>query len=96
MFVVMKTEKELSENSYNPYLKIAAPSDLSREAYGRRLLLRNDDYIESQNDKYVHYQSDGTIVKEISIQQNSDGIDIENRIELLKTYLYDNNLISLS
>lgn len=96
MFVVMKTEKELSENSYNPYLKIAAPSDLSRESYGRRLLLRNDDYIESQNDKYVHYQSDGTIVKEISIPQNSDGIDIENRIELLKTYLNDNNLISLS
>ncbi len=96
MFVVMKTEKELSENSYNPYLKIAAPKELSRASYGRRILLRDDDYIESQNDRYEHYQSDGSLVHILPIKQNSEGVDVENRIELLQAYLQNNNLLSAS
>ena len=90
MFRVMLTETRLSENSYYPSLKAASDSHLSKEHYGDRLIF-DDEYITCTKDSYVRRKNeDDSIVETISIAQNINGIDTEDRIIVLKNYIEKN------
>lgn len=90
MFLVMQTKTQLSQNSYYPYLKVAADSHLSKDDMGQRLIF-GDEHIICTNNSYLRRKNeDGAIVDTISITQNSDGIDTEDRIIVLKNYIKAN------
>ena len=90
MFLVMQTERQISENSYYPYLKVASEAHLSRDDMGRRLIF-GDEHIICTNNSYLRRKNEGDeIVDTIAIAQNSDGIDTEDRIIVLKNYIEAN------
>ena len=87
LFSVLQTKSYWSQNTYVPYLKEADDTHLSRDAMGQRLVY-NDVYIICHNDSYtVHHREDNTLAETIPIAQNAAGIDTEDRIVKLKSYL---------
>lgn len=87
LFSVMQTKTQLSQNTYIPFLKAASDSHLSRDDMGQRLIF-GDEHIVCTNNSYLRRKNeDETIVDTISIIQNSDGTDIEDRIIVLKNYI---------
>ncbi len=87
MFSVMQTKSQWSQNTYMPYLKEADDAHLSRDYLGQRLVY-SDIYITCDNDAYiVHSNEDGSIAETLTISQNADGIDTEDRIIKLKDYI---------
>ena len=90
MFLVMQTRQQLSGNSYYPYLKVASESHLSKDDMGQRLVF-GDEHIICTNNSYLRRKNeDESIVDTISIPQNEDGIDTEDRIIVLKNYIKAN------
>ncbi len=90
---VMITDTKVSENSYNPFLKIAAPGLISREHYGQRVIFP-EVYITCENSHYAIFDKESdTEIKRIPIKQNENGTDTEDRIVLLKRYLEENRLM---
>ena len=86
-FRVMQTESRLSESSYAPALKAASDSHLSKKDYGDRLIF-DDEYITCEKDSYlIRKNKDDSFVGSIEIKQNANGIDIEDRIIVLKNYI---------
>ncbi|MBR4153208.1 MAG: DUF262 domain-containing protein [Selenomonadaceae bacterium] len=95
-FAVMSTEKRLSTNSYQPFLKEVEVNDnISREHLGMRLIF-GDYYVECENDSYVvkNLETDKEEDR-LTITQRKIGdrlIDTEDRIkkfaEWAKGYLY--------
>ena len=89
LFSVMQTKLQWSQNTYIPFLKAASDSHLSRDNMGQRLIFGNE-HIICTNGSYIRRKNaDDSIVEVISITQNDDGIDIEDRITLLKNYIVD-------
>lgn len=87
LFSVMQTKSQWSQNTYLPYLKEVDEDHLSRDDMGQRLIY-GDEYIICDNSKYLLCKNEGDeVVETITINQNSDGIDIEDRIEKLKQYI---------
>lgn len=87
LFSVMQTKSQWSQNTYMPYLKIADNEHLSRDDLGQRLTY-SDTYIVCENAAYVvKSNADDSIVDTVTINQNENGIDTEDRILTLKTYL---------
>lgn len=83
---VMLTETKLSENTYQPFLKLIDDDYLSRDYCGQYIILENV-YIECGNDAYIIKDNESEDeVERIRIDQNENGIDVENRIEKLKKY----------
>ena len=79
----MQTETKWSENTYQPFLKLVDDKRLSRDYCGQYIILENV-YIECANDAYLIKDNETEEeVNRITILQNSDGVDIENRIEKL-------------
>lgn len=90
MFLVMKTKTQLSQNSYNPYLKVASPTHLSKDHMGQRLVFGNE-HIICTNNFYLRRDNEyESIIDTISIAQKEEGIDTEDRIIVLKNYIKDN------
>lgn len=90
MFLVMQTKTQLSQNSYYPYLKVASESHLSKDDMGQRLIF-GDEHIICTNNSYLRRKNaDNTVIDTISIAQNENGIDTEDRITVLKNYIKDN------
>ena len=90
MFLVMQTRQQLSGNSYYPYLKVASESHLSKDDMGQKLVF-GDEHIICTNNSYLRRKNeDESIVDTISIPQNEDGIDTEDRIIVLKNYIKAN------
>ena len=90
MFSVMQTKTYLSQNTYLPFLKIASDSHLSRDDMGQRLVF-GDEYIICTNNSFLRRKNeDDEIVDIVTIAQNEDGIDTEDRIILLKAYIKEN------
>lgn len=85
-FKVMWTERHLSENAYNPFLKaIDINKQLARESYGDRIIM-DKVYIESTNNRYVYRSVEtGKECGDITIEQDDNGVDKEDRI--LKFYI---------
>ncbi len=87
LFSVMQTEKQWSENTYLPYLKVADEEHLSRDHMGQRLAYE-DSYIICTNDSYLVMDNESEkIIETISIPQDEKGIDTKDRIVLLREYL---------
>lgn len=87
MFLVMQTRQHLSENSYYPYLKAASELHLSKDDMGQRLVF-GDEHIVCTNSAYLRRKNENeSIVDTISITQNNEGIDTEDRITVLKNYI---------
>ena len=85
VFTTLHQRQKISENSYNPFLK-AINKNVSREHWGRRFYLNNDEYMLETQSSYqiISNQEEGEkIVREIKICQN-EGVDAENRIEKMK------------
>lgn len=87
MFTVLQTRLYLSQNSYIPYLKAADDAHLSRDDMGQRLVY-GDKYIVCTNSAYVVRENNSDkLIERIDIAQNSGGIDTEDRVIKLKTYI---------
>lgn len=90
LFSVMQTKTQWSQNTYMPYLKAADDAHLSRDDMGQRLIY-GDEHIICTNNSYLRRKNEGeVIVDTISIAQNEDGIDTEDRITVLKDYIKGN------
>lgn len=84
LFSVMQTKSQLSSSTYMPYFKEADETHLSRDYMGQRLVY-DKHYIICHNSEYLLIDSENDkAIKTFKIQQNIDGIDIEDRILLLK------------
>ncbi|WP_294341117.1 hypothetical protein, partial [uncultured Selenomonas sp.] len=92
MFLVMQTPTRLSQNTYMPFLKIVSDSHLSKDDMGRSLIY-GDKHIICENSSYsIRSNEDDAEVDKIHIPQNDEGIDTENRVELLEKYVKENFL----
>lgn len=79
--LMLYSELYLSQNAYQPFLKLIDESALSRDEMGQ-YLIKGDYWIECANDGfYLHNMSDNEVVDFLEIKQNEAGIDIENRVE---------------
>ena len=87
LYSVMQTKSQLSQNSYMPYLKEVDDANLSRDDMGQCLIYANI-YLTCENDSYMVYSNDDrSVVDRLPISQNSDGVDVEDRIVKLKEYI---------
>lgn len=87
LFSVMQTKTQWSSNTYMPYLKAADDAHLSKDSMGQRLVY-GDRHIICANDAYLlRNNEDETVIDTIQISQNDEGIDTEDRIEKLKSYI---------
>ncbi len=92
MFLVMQTERKLSENSYYPYLKVASESHLSKDDKGQKLIFGEYHIICTNCSYLIRKNDDESIVDTIKISQNDEGIDTEDRIIVLKNYIKEKKL----
>ena len=84
MFSVLQTKSQWSSNTYMPYLKEADDLHLSKDSMGQRLVY-GDRHLVCSNDAYLLRDNETeTVLKAFPIKQNEDGIDMEDRILLLK------------
>jgi len=89
LFLVMQTKSQPSSNSYVPYLKAADEAHFTKYSKGARLAYANQ-YVTCENSAYViHDGETDTEVERIAIPQDEAGIDIEDRILLLKRLVQD-------
>ena len=91
-FAVMSTEKKMSNNSYQPFLKeVEVRDNISREDLGMRLVF-GDYYVECENDSYVVKNLDTDREEDRLAINQRDGVDTEDRIQKFinrsKGYLY--------
>ena len=84
MFSVMQTKSQWSSNTYMPYLKEADEPHLSRDSMGQRLVY-GDRHVICQNSEYLlRENTTEEVIKAFPIPQNDSGVDVEDRILLLK------------
>lgn len=86
-FFVMQTETKISEYTYQPFLKAVYKDKLSKDHYGQRAI-DGDNYTVCENAAYVVKKtSTDEEVQRLSIAQNDQGIDTEDRIKKLQLFL---------
>lgn len=87
MVAIMLTESKWSENTFQPFLKAVDEKRLSREHCGQRIIV-GDKYIKCENDAYVvRLNATDEETERLTINQNENGIDTEDRIQkLTKVY----------
>jgi hypothetical protein len=84
LYSVMQTKSQWSQNTYMPYLKEADDDHLSRDSMGQRLVYP-ECFITCENAAYIVQSIDEESSAEtLIIKQNEDGVDIEDRIIMLK------------
>ncbi len=87
MFSVMQTKSQWSSNTYIPYFKEADETHLSRDSMGQRLVY-GAQHIICRNDGFeLRDNETEEMVVFVQIRQNSDGIDIEDRVLTLKQFI---------
>ena len=69
---------------YQPFLKEIDPGHISKDDYGWYLIYTDKGYyVSCENNAYVRYELDTeepVVIEKLEIEQNEDGIDIEDRI----------------
>lgn len=86
-FNVMSTETKISGNTYQPFLSEVYKNKLSKDHYGRRAI-DGENYIVSTNSAFVVSNSTtDKVIEIITIPQNDEGIDTEDRIEKIQLFL---------
>ena len=89
----MQTKSKPSQNTYLPYLKEADSVHLDRDWMGR-LLRYGDQYVECATTAYrLCNYADDTLIEEVMIPQNEDGLDVKDRVKVLKEYLKRKGLV---
>ena len=88
----LATEKKMSTNSYQPFLKeVEVNNNISRDDLGLRLIF-GDYYVECENDSYVVRNLETDAIEDRLKINQQGGIDTEDRIEKFKAwakgYLY--------
>ena len=84
LFSVMQTQSKMSEYSYNPFLKEADEAHLSKDYYGQRLVY-SEVYIVCENNSFsIHSKENDEVIEYIPIAHDESGVDIQNRIDVLK------------
>ena len=73
------TQQKVSENAFQPYLKVIDPNHLDNEKYGQRLNI-NGQYVYCRKDRFVLTDQNDNEIRNLIIRQNADDIDIEDRI----------------
>ncbi len=89
MFSIMQTKSQVSSSTYMPYLKAAEPDEnrLNKDMYGQRLDY-GDKHIICENSAYVlRINETEEEIERVEIKQNEAGIDLEDRVQVLKKYL---------
>ena len=77
----MWTERNWSQNMYQPFLKEIDAEHLSRDDFGMRLIY-DDRYVKCENSAFVTYDLEtGEEISRIDIDQDENGIDTEDRIK---------------
>ena len=86
VFTTIYQRKNASENSYNPFLK-AVNDNVSREHYGNCIRLNDLKLLRETQSSYQVVSNDEKedVFEEIIIAQDENGIDMENRIEKMKS-----------
>ena len=77
----------MSENSYNPFLKVVT-DNVSREHKGNRIYISEKLFLIETQTSYqlISIEEDEKVQQTFNIAQNGNGIDIENRIEKMKSF----------
>lgn len=80
-FAVLWTERQMSENAYQPFLKAVDTGDnISRDEYVMYLVFDND-YLECENGAWVFRDNEtDDEVHRIPVAQTEEGMDTEDRI----------------
>ncbi len=79
--MVMWTERNLSQNAYQPFLMAVDSQHILRDDFGRSLFW-GDSYTICENHAYVTYDNETEeVIEEVPILQNEEGIDREDRIQ---------------
>lgn len=88
VFTTLFQQKELSENSYNPFLK-AVNDKVWREHWGNRIYLSEKEFLRETQTSYrvISNDENENVLREFTINQNEKGVDTENRIEKMKRIL---------
>ncbi|MDY0143637.1 MAG: DUF262 domain-containing protein [Bacteroidales bacterium] len=73
------TPQQMSQNAFQPYLKAIDAAHLDRDNLGQRLL-KNNQYLYCEKDKFVLKDLAGTVINTLQISQDSNHIDTEDRI----------------
>lgn len=89
LFSVMQTKTYWSSNTYVPYFKAADEAHLSKDSMGQRLVYDSTGcYIICENAAYVLKKiEDDSVLDTVEIAQTQNGIDIEDRVVKLQSYL---------
>lgn len=88
VFTVLFQRHNVSENSYNPFLK-EVNGHVSREHCGNRIYINDGEFLTETQTSYQLISNDENenVQQEFAIAQNEKGIDTENRIEKMKENL---------
>ncbi|WP_081647853.1 DUF262 domain-containing protein [Butyrivibrio sp. VCB2006] len=79
--VAMWTERNLSQNSYQPFLKAIDSNHISKDDFGLRLVY-DGSYVQCENSAFVTYSSENNEeISRIDICQDDEGTDTEDRIK---------------
>lgn len=80
-FSVMWSERMLSSKAYQPFLYELDNKNISQDDNGQSIV-KNNRRITVNNNEYIETDvMTGEILREVTITQNEDGIDIEDRIQ---------------
>ncbi len=86
-FSVMWSESMLSSNAYQPFLYEIDSDNLSKDDNGQSIVKNNQRMTMSNSEYIVTDILTGEIIREITINQNEDGIDMEDRIQKCKSII---------
>lgn len=84
---IMWTGSNYSENAYVPYLKEADPQHISRDSYGQRLVYGDRHIVCGNGAYYLRSNDTDEVIEPFPISQDDEGIDVEDRVELLKGFI---------
>ena len=91
LFSVLQTLSRRSQNAYMPFLKAADDKHLSKDHWGQRLIYGDEYIVCATNNSYERRKNESDeVVDIIIIAQNAEGIDAEDRIIKLGTYIAAN------
>ena len=85
VFTILFQRQKVSENSYNPFLK-AVNDNVWREHWGNRIYISEIEFLRETQTSFQVISNDENedLLMEFPINQNENGIDIENRIEKMR------------
>lgn len=88
MFSVMQTRSQWSASTYMPYLKEADAAHLSRDSMGQRLVYGDVHIICTNNSFVLRNNETEEVIETVEIQQNENGVDIQDRIIVLMQFIH--------